>query len=197
MHVSYHHEISNHQIPKEAFQNLHKWRQNFRLPHEPLGSYWHRPRGFLALLVLSAFSAASHSSLDLLAPPLFLTVRGISKRLRRSKSFIPTTVFAQSPALGSKQLCAAMLFLNLEWILYHLLIFPKPCLQFIIIALSTSLHYVVLMDRSFPTVYRVSKLEIHALLNYQEDKKKVYILSVITQVTNSITRNEIIIVRTL
>lgn len=34
------------------------------------------------------------------------------------------------------------------------------------------------------------------LLNYQEDKKEIYILSMITQVTNSITRNEIIIVRT-
>lgn len=75
--------------------------------------------------------------------------------------------------------------------------FPEPCSQFLIIALSTSLHYMVLMDHSFPKAYTVSKLEIHALLNYQEDKKKVYILSVITQVTNSITRNEIIIVRTL
>lgn len=75
--------------------------------------------------------------------------------------------------------------------------FPEPCSQFIIITLSTSLHYVVLMDHSFLIAYTVSKLEIHALLNYQEDKKKVYILSVITQVTNSITRNEIIIVRTL
>lgn len=55
----------------------------------------------------------------------------------------------------------------------------------------------VLMDHSFLIAYTVSKLEIHALLNYQEDKKKIYILSVITQVTNSITRNEIIIVRTL
>lgn len=86
MHVTYHHGISKHQILKETFQNLHKWRQNFRLPHESLGSYWHSPQGFLGLLVLSAFSAASHSQ-DL--------------RVKQVKMFTPTTVFAQSQLLGA------------------------------------------------------------------------------------------------
>lgn len=54
----------------------------------------------------------------------------------------------------------------------------------------------ILRDHSFQIVHRISKLEIHTLLNYQEDKKEIYILSMITPVTNSITRNEIIIVRT-
>lgn len=64
--------------------------------------------------------------------------------------------------------------------------FPKLCSQFIIVALFSSLNYVVLMSCSFPVVYRILKLETRALLNHQEDKNEIYILLVTTPVSNSI-----------